>query len=83
MCTQILSCMRRLWVFFRVKKFDFQYFFEGAGGGGVKKLNMFWIYEDFVDIFLGSSQNWTRSFLCILGSFRKLKVQNGGYFLGC
>ena len=24
-----------------------------------------------------------RSFLCILGSFLKVKVQNGGYFLGC
>ena len=31
------------------------------------------------------SQNWTilGSFLCILGSFLKAKVQNGGYFLGC
>ena len=23
------------------------------------------------------------SFVCILGSFLKVKVQNGGYFLGC
>ena len=23
------------------------------------------------------------SFLCILGSFLKVKVQNGGYFWGC
>ena len=38
-------------------------------------------HEDFVDTFLGSSQNWT-IFLCILGSFLKVKVQNGGYFLG-
>ena len=33
----------------------------------------------------GSSQNLTifgGSFLCILGSFLKAKVQNGGYFLG-
>ena len=35
-------------------------------------------------IFLGSSQNWTifRVFLCILGYFLKVKVPNGGYFLG-
>ena len=33
-----------------------------------------------MDIFLGSSQNWT--ILYILGSFLKVKVQNGGYFLG-
>ena len=32
-------------------------------------------------IFLGSSQNWT--IRRILGSFLKVKVQNGGYFLGC
>ena len=38
--------------------------------GCFRKLNIFW-YEDFVDIFLGSSQNWT------------IKVQTGGYFLGC
>ena len=34
-----------------------------------------------MDTFLGSSQNWT-IFLCILGSFLKVKVQNGGYFWG-
>ena len=45
-------------------------------------------YEDFVNIFLrggGVSQNWTifrGHFICILGSFLKVKVQNGGYFLG-
>ena len=35
-----------------------------------------------MDIFGGSSQNRTifRSFLCILGSFLKFKVHNGGYF---
>ena len=34
----------------------------------------------------GSSQNWTifrGSFLCILGSFLRVKVQNEGYFFGC
>ena len=38
-------------------------------------MKIVWIF------FLGSSQNWT-IFLCILGSFLKAKVQNGGYFLG-
>ena len=39
-------------------KFEFQYiFFFWGGGGGQKKY--FLGYEDFVDIFLGSSQNWT------------------------
>ena len=47
----------------------------------------FWEYEDFVDILLGSSQNWTiflykGVILCILGSFLKVKIQNGGYFWG-
>ena len=38
-----------------------------------------------MDIFRGSSQNWTilrRPFLCFLGSFLNVKVQNGGYFWG-
>ena len=37
-----------------------------------------------MDIFGGSSQNWTilGSFLSILGSLLKAKVQNGGIFLG-
>ena len=36
-------------------------------------------YENFVDIFFGSSQNWTilrGHFYCISGSFLKVKVQN-------
>ena len=47
-------------------------------------MNIFWGYEDFVDIFLGSSQNWAtlRVFLCNLGSFFKGKVQNWNT-LGC
>ena len=72
-------------------KFEFQYFFflggGGGGGGGVKKNDFFlggggW-YEDFVNIFWGSSQNWTvlmGSFLCNLGSFIKVKVGDGGIF---
>ena len=43
----------RLSPFFGVKNFEFQYFL------GFRKMNIFWWYEDFVDIFLGSSQNWT------------------------
>ena len=26
--------------------------------GGLRKMYIFWGYEDFVDIFWGSSQNW-------------------------
>ena len=54
-------------------------------GGFHKKNEYFWGYEDFVDIFGGSSQNWT--ILCILG-YRMgdiflglLKFQI--FFLGC
>ena len=45
---------------------------------GFQKNEYFLGYDDFVDIFLGSSKNWT--FLCILGSFFKANVQNGGSF---
>ena len=49
--------------------------------GVVRKMYIFFWgggYEDFVDIFLGSSQNWTSlgSFLCILGSFLKVEIHN-------
>ena len=40
-------------VIFLVQNFEFQYFL------GFQKNEYFWGYEDFVDIFLGSSQNWT------------------------
>ena len=48
-------------------------------------MNIFLGHEDFVDIFLGSSQNWASlgSFLCNLGYFLKVKVQNWDIFLGC
>ena len=45
-------------------------------------MNIFVGYEDFVDIFEGSSQTISGSFLCILGSFLNVKEQNGGYFWG-
>ena len=46
----------------------FFFFFLGGGGGQnsefqyflgfSEKMNNFWGYQNFVDIFLGSSQNW-------------------------
>ena len=61
----------------------FPFFFFFLGGGGSEKLifNIFLGYEYFVDSFWGASQNWT-IFLCILGSFLKVKIQNGGYSFG-
>ena len=61
--------------FLGVQNFEFQYFWV------FQKTEYFCGYEDFVDIFGGSSQNWT--ILYILGSFLKVKLQNVGYFLGC
>ena len=49
---------------------------------GFQKNEYFLGYEDFVDIFWGSSQNWT-IFRGHFYLFLKVKVQNGGYFLGC
>ena len=48
-------------------------------------MNIFLGYEDFVDIFWGSSQNWTslRVIYMQFGAFFKLKVQNWDIFLGC
>ena len=42
-------------------------------------------YEDFVDIFLGSSQNWAslRAISMQFRVFLKVKVQNWDIFLGC
>ena len=48
-------------------------------------MNIFGGLEDFVDIFLGSSQNWA-SLRVISMQFRfffKVKVQNWDIFLGC
>ena len=53
---------------------------------GFQKNEYFGWYEGFVDKFGGSSQNWTiriyGSFICLLGYFLKVNVQNGGYFWG-
>ena len=48
-------------------------------------MNIFWGYEDFVDIFWGSSQNWA-SLRVISMQFRvffKAKVQKWDIFWGC
>ena len=55
--------------FLGVQNLEFQYFFfffffffffgGGGGGGGGFRNEYFSGYEDFVDIFCGSSQNWT------------------------
>ena len=51
--TQIFSYIRKLGPFFGVQNFEFRYFL------GFQKNNFFWGYENFVDIFWGSSHNWT------------------------
>ena len=51
--TLIFSHIRWLGPFFWVQNSEFQYFF-----GVFRKMNIFLGYEDFVVIFLGSSQNW-------------------------
>ena len=43
----------RLRLFFWVQKFRISIFFCFF-----RKMNIFWGYEDFVDIFLGSLKNW-------------------------
>ena len=45
--TTIFSYIRRLGLFFGVQIFIFQYFL------GFSEMNIFWGYEDFVDIFWG------------------------------
>ena len=52
--------------------------------GGFQKNKSFWRYGDFEDIFRGSLQKIIRgaSFLCILESFLKIKVQKGNMFCG-
>ena len=50
--TLIFSHIRRLRLYFGVQNSEFQYFWV------FRKMNIFLVYEDFVDIFLGSSQNW-------------------------
>ena len=60
---------------FKILKFIFS---------GFRKMK-FLGYEDFVDIFGGSSQNLTifRGHFYAFWGFFKFKVQNGGIFGGC
>ena len=51
--TLILSYIRRRGSFFGFKILNFNIF------GGFQKNEYFWGYENFVDNFLWSSQNWT------------------------
>ena len=51
--TLIFSYIPRLWSFFGVQNLNFNIF------GGFQKNEYFLGYEDFMDIFCGSSQNWT------------------------
>ena len=69
----IFSHIRRLGPFLLVQNSEFQYFL-----GFSKKNDIFWGYEDFVDILGGHHKiGLVRgSFLCNLWSFFKVKVQN-------
>ena len=60
--TLIFSYIRRLGPFLGVKFLNFNIF------GGFQKNEYFFGYEHFVDIFYGSSQNWTsfRGYLYVL-----------------
>ena len=53
--TLIFSYIHRLGSFLGFKILNLTIW---EGGGGFRK-NIFWGYEVFVDIFGGSSQNWT------------------------
>ena len=78
--TLIFSLIRRLGPFFWVQNSEFQNLFWVF-----RKINVFWGYEDFVDIFWGSSQNWAslRVISMQIRDFFKVKVQNWDIFLGC
>ena len=76
----IFSCIRRLGSFFGVQNFEFQYFW------GFQKNKIFLGHEDFLDIFGGSSQNWTifRGHFCAFyGLFLRSRYRIGDIFWGC
>ena len=78
--TLIFSYIRRLGSFLGVQNFEFQYFW------GFSERFIFWGVLRFCGYFWGviTKLNYIKgSFLCILGSFLKVTVQNGGYFWGC
>ena len=73
-CTLIFAYIRRLGLLFWVQTFEFHFF------GGFQKNKYFWGIKILWIFFrvitkLGYIKG---SFLCILGSFLKVKVQNGG-----
>ena len=76
--TLIFSNKPRLGLFFWVQNFEshyfFFFFFFWGGGVGFRK-NIFWGYEDFVDIYWGSSQNWT-IFRCHFYVFKRLFLRS-------
>ena len=74
--TLIFSYICKLGPFFGVQNFEFRFF------GVFRKINIFFGYEIFLIILGGILDYISRSFLCILRSFLKVKVQNLGYFLG-
>ena len=87
--TLIFSYIRRLEPFFWFQNFEFQYFL------GFSEKIIFFGHEYFVDIFGGSSQNWT-ILSCLFYAFKALFLrsmyrirdifwgcQNFKYFLGC
>ena len=71
------------WVIFGVQNFESHYlFFFWGGEGGFRKIN-FWGVWRFCGYFLGviTKLDYTQgSFLCTLGPFLKVKLQNGRYF---
>ena len=80
MCTRgeggilIFLHIRKLRPFFGVQKFEisvFLFFFS--------EKRIFLGYEDFVDIFLGSSQNWT----IFRGLFLRSRYRMWDIFWGC
>ena len=74
------------WTIFLVQNFEIQYFLRG-GGGGVRKNEYFWGYEEIVDIFGRSLHYWTNwggggVFLYIFGVFLKAMHRMGIFFCG-
>ena len=78
--TLIFSYMRRLGHVLGFKILNFNIF------GGFRKMNIFGGYEDFVDIFWGSSQIWTifrGRFYVFWGLFLRSRNRIGCIFWGC
>ena len=80
MGTLIYSYIRRLGPFFWFKILNFNIlFWFSEKNNTLLGMKILWIFFGVItklDYIKGS-------FLCILGSFLKVKVQNGGIFLGC